>query len=141
MRFIANILTDRKFNDCEFCGFRITQFVFLSCESRKIYFSLFLFCGVGGVINSMYKFMIDFIFLVGYFALLESFLYYKDYNDFITMKCYVEYEIRENNGVPFLSGKYDVIFNDNGEYTFVYKRDSLFSFERYKKIEYNGIVN
>lgn len=89
----------------------------------------------------MLKFVINFIFVVCCFVLFESLLYYKDYNDLINIKKYVEYELKRNNFPVFMGEKFEIIIKENMEYTILLERESMFAFSKYKKIKYDGIVS
>jgi hypothetical protein len=73
--------------------------------------------------------------------MLEFFSYIKDYNDLMIINNYVKYEIESNGGVEIANEKYKVVLNNGDSYTISLKRNSVFNFEKYKIIKYNGIVD
>ena len=81
------------------------------------------------------------ISVVVFFFFLEYLLYVRDYNDLLITNCYVKYELKENGQLDLSGDKYELIINEDGSYCLILHRDSLFVFERYKNIKYNGIVN
>lgn len=73
--------------------------------------------------------------------MLDSLLYIKAYSEIMIMDSYIKYEVISGNIINFNSDKYEVVFKSNGSYTIILNRESLFVFEKYKKIKYDGIVD
>lgn len=90
----------------------------------------FLFKIIGNIIS---------VFLL--FFVLDSLLYIKAYSEIMIMDSYIKYEVISGNIINFNSDKYEVVFKSNGSYTIILNRESLFVFEKYKKIKYDGIVD
>ena len=88
----------------------------------------------------LFKFIVNFIFVLSFFVLLESLLYYKDYNEVEALSKYVKYEIENNDMDSFSNGRYEVIIEDDKRYTINFYRNSMFVFDKYKIIKYDGIV-
>lgn len=75
-----------------------------------------------------------------FFSLLEGLLYYKKYNDLLIIKNYIEYDIKYKNIESFSNGVFKLNVMGDGKYEIIFNRNSLFAFNNFKNIKYNGIV-
>jgi len=89
----------------------------------------------------LFKFITNFIFVIVFFILLESLLYYKDYSEVKIISEYIKYEIENNDISSFSSENYKVIVKEDKSYDIIFYRNSMFAFSRYKIIKYDGIVS
>jgi len=88
----------------------------------------------------LFKIARDFVLVVAFFCVLDTILYFKDYNEVIVVSEYIKHEISMNNIKSFKTEKYEVLINEK-KYKIIYHRDSLFAFRNDKFIKYDGIVD
>lgn len=93
----------------------------------------------------MFKFIINFIYFIICFLLIEYISYTKDYNEFLIVKNNIIYDIKNNNLQSFKTYKYSVCisYNENLEVflDITYNRNSFFNIKALKKIKYHRLVN
>ena len=88
----------------------------------------------------MRKIITDFLCVCVLCIVLEGVLYFRDYNDLMIMKEYFVYEIKNNDLKSFRDEKYEMCLTGENKFSLTLYRDSLFVFDKYKKIKYDGIV-
>lgn len=83
------------------------------------------------------------VFLLG-LIVLEYLTFIKDYNEMLVLKNYIIYDVKNNNLQTLYNEKYVVTisYEENKiNYEIIYNRESLFNFNSFKNIKYNGIIN
>lgn len=88
----------------------------------------------------MPKFIINYLTVILSLVVLEGILYIKDYSDLLVWNCYIKHEIINNDLKDFSNEILKFEIEEDGKYSIVLKRKSLFDVGKYKNIKYNGIV-
>lgn len=86
------------------------------------------------------KYVIDYIFVVVFFCIIELCFFIKDYNELMIVNEFVRYELQSKNITSLKTEDYSVSIEGNGTYNITFKRKSIFSLQKYKTINYGGIV-
>lgn len=87
----------------------------------------------------MLKITMNLMYTLMFFAFIEFMLYVKDYNELMIMCGYIRYEMKNDGLRKYKNYKWEIDIRED-KYIVTMNRESIFSFEKYKKIKYIGIV-
>lgn len=92
----------------------------------------------------MVKFVVNILYVIVFFILLEIINYYIDYNELLILNNYIKYDIKSGVTPSFNNDKYNIYFQQNKEgisYTIIFKRESFFKIFKDDFIEYHNVID